>query len=59
MVVYSTCIGHYKKYGGKTISLTTVNNLESIRFLDTRKRLIGLHGILIGVGEVSGTFIEE
>ncbi|UJR17236.1 hypothetical protein I4U23_004131 [Adineta vaga] len=34
--VYSTCIGHYIKYGA------------------IRKRLIGLHGVVMGIGEILG-----
>ena len=53
--VYGTSIGHYIKYGGKNDQEKKQNN-SSLFFsrTDTRKRLIGLHGILVGSGEIIG-----
>jgi hypothetical protein len=51
--VYSTCIGHYIKYGGKRFFGIMKKEIRLIR-IDQRKRLIGLHGLLIGIGEVLG-----
>ncbi len=55
--VYATCIGHYVKYGGrdKKKNFFFLMKKKNLVFcIDTRKRLIGLHGFLVGCGEILG-----
>jgi hypothetical protein len=59
VIVCGTCIGHYKKYGGRNEIFVSTDILQFMFFVDTRKRLIGLHGILVGVGEIVGNVSDN